>query len=89
MQTSLNSSKIKKENKMTHTLFYKDNEHPNQIVGNVTQLKKKQDLICWMMDIVDWCIQINTEYESAKISFQGSKQDLIIFLKKRNLYIGE
>jgi len=74
---------------MTHTLFYKDNEHPNQIVGNVTQLKKKQDLICWMMDIVDWCIQINTEYESAKISFQGSKQDLIIFLKKRNLYIGE
>jgi hypothetical protein len=74
---------------MTHTLFYKDNEHPNQIVGNVTQLKKKQDLICWMMDIVDWCIQINTEYESAKISFQGSKQDLIIFLKKHNLYIGE
>ena len=74
---------------MTHTLFYEDNEHPNQIVGTVTLLKKKQDLICWMMDIFHWCIEINTEYESAKIPFTGTKQDLIIFLNKKNFHIGE
>ena len=36
---------------MAETLYYKD-----QIVGNVTLLQKKQDLICWMMGIFDWCI---------------------------------
>lgn len=74
---------------MKQTLYYKDNEQPNQIVGNVSLLQKKQDLICWMMDIFDWCIVINTQFESAKITYTGSKKDLIIFLEKRNLYIGE